>query len=157
MCALILIQLIMNACKSYSLLSSFPSPLLFPPPPVQVSEHFRDFDPLRSGSISCSHFRQGLTFIGQSSLSHSEFTALCEAFRDPRKKDHVLWKEFLARVDRGVCVCVCVCVCMRRVCGVRVHACLCGHVCLTYHNVHATTLPTELEFTEASLCRMYIC
>ena len=61
--------------------------------------------------------------------------------------------EGVSGKGRQRCVCVCVCVCMRRVCGVRVHACLCGHVCLTYHNVHATTLPTELEFTEASLCR----
>ena len=108
-----------------SLPSSLPSPPLspsppLPPPPVQVLEHFQDCDPLHSGSISCSHFRQGLTFIGQSSFTHSEFTALCEAFRYPRKKDHVLWKEFLARVDRGVCgwvggwvrkVC-CTCTCM---------------------------------------------
>ena len=88
-------------CHALVFITALLYPLPSPSVTVQVSEHFQDFDPLRSGSISCSRFRQGLTAIGQPSLSHAEFTALCGAFRDPRKKDHVLWKEFLARVDRG--------------------------------------------------------
>ena len=115
-------------------------------PPIQVSEHFQDFDPLRSGSISCSRFRQGLTAIGQPSLSHAEFTALCDAFRDPRKKDHVLWKEFLARVDRGgACVGGCGCGCVHLPEALYVCMYVCMYVCTLFpHPMALTTSPISL-------------
>jgi Ca2+-binding EF-hand superfamily protein len=68
---------------------------------IRVSEHFEDFDPLRSGSIGVSRFRQGLTSMRHSDLTEGEFAALCQLYCDPKKKDHVLWKRFLADIDRA--------------------------------------------------------
>ena len=68
----------------------------------KVMEHFQDFDPLRSGSISNSRFRQGLTAMGQTYLRDEEVAVLCERYSDPKKKHHVLWKCFLAEIDRGM-------------------------------------------------------
>ena len=81
------------------------SPINRPPLPThtctQVSEHFEDSDPLRLGSIGVSQFHQGLSSMRHSDLTQEEFAALCSLYSDPKKKDHVLWKQFVADVDRG--------------------------------------------------------
>ena len=116
---------------------------------IRGSEFFQDFDPLRSGSIAASRFRQvsqvscrihnktktllqcyvcfvhvmyipfskvqrsvendvffqGLSSLGQPSLTDEEFTALSCHYADPRHKGNVLWKAFISDIDQGICLC----------------------------------------------------
>ena len=68
--------------------------------------HFQDYDPLRSGSITVSQFRRGLSdfglsALGQHHLSNSQFEMLAACYADPAAKDKVRWVDFMADVESG--------------------------------------------------------
>jgi len=70
----------------------------------RVCEYFQDFDPLRSGSITKSQFRRGLSdlglsAIGQHNLSESQFQLLCSAYEAPNMRDKVLWMKFTEDIE----------------------------------------------------------
>lgn len=65
---------------------------------VRISEFFRDFDKLRSGSITEAQFRIGLN-MAKIVLSGNEFRILCEQFQSPKEGPHILWKDFSDCVD----------------------------------------------------------
>ena len=65
---------------------------------IRISEFFRDFDKLRSGSITEAQFRIGLN-MSKVVLSGAEFRALCERFQSPKDGAHILWREFADCVD----------------------------------------------------------
>ena len=95
---------------------------------IRGSEFFHDFDPLRSGSIAASRFRQvisgnsndsivndwiisslvdlslpqGLSSLGQPSLTEDQFSALCTHYADPKHRGNVLWKKFISDIDQSV-------------------------------------------------------
>eukprot|EP00731_Ephydatia_muelleri_P005665 Em0002g1841a len=68
---------------------------------VRVAEHFEDFDPLRSGSITAARFRRGITSLGQPYLTDAQFIALCDHYADPQLKEHIRWRAFLEDIDKG--------------------------------------------------------
>lgn len=73
---------------------------------VQVIEYFDDFDPLRSGSISKSQFRRGLSLLGLSKLGHhdlqdAQFEVLIDFYQNPNKEDQVMWKNFMDDIESG--------------------------------------------------------
>ena len=41
---------------------------------------------------------QGLSSVGKS-LTDVEFNTLCELYQDPKKKDHVRWKDFVHTIE----------------------------------------------------------
>lgn len=70
----------------------------------RVCEFFQDFDPLRSGSITKSQFRRGLSdlglsAIGQHNLAESQYKMLCSYYEDPSMTDKVLWTRFMDDVE----------------------------------------------------------
>ena len=65
---------------------------------IRISEFFRDFDKLRSGSITEAQFRIGLN-MSKIVLSGAEFRALCEKFQSPKNGAHILWRQFADCVD----------------------------------------------------------
>ena len=65
---------------------------------IRISEFFRDFDKLRSGSITESQFRIGLN-MSKVVLSGAEFRSLCERFQSSKTGSHVLWRQFSDCVD----------------------------------------------------------
>lgn len=67
---------------------------------IRGSEHFQDFDPLRTGSISAARFRQGLSSLGQPYLTDAQISALCQHYADPRQQGCVCWKRFLEDIDQ---------------------------------------------------------
>ena len=64
---------------------------------VRLKEFLRDFDKLRSGSITISQFRIGLN-MGKLDLSNAEFGLVCESFASdiPGK---VKWQEFVDKIE----------------------------------------------------------
>ena len=79
-----------------------------------------DFDPLRSGSITKSQFRRGLSLMGLSKLGWHDLTdgqhqMLCDCYQDPSKVDNVLYAQFIKDVESGMWFClvvskfVCIC------------------------------------------------
>ena len=73
---------------------------------LRVIEYFEDYDPLRSGSISKSQFRRGLSQLGLSKLGHHDltdpqYTVLCILYENPNKRDQVLWTKFLWDIESG--------------------------------------------------------
>jgi Ca2+-binding EF-hand superfamily protein len=65
---------------------------------VRVAEFFRDFDKLRSGHITDSQFRIGLS-MAKIVLSTSEFDLLLETFKSPKEGKHLRWKDFCDAVE----------------------------------------------------------
>lgn len=65
---------------------------------IRISEFFRDFDKLRSGSITEAQFRIGLN-MSKIVLSGKEFRALADRFQSPKEGSHILWREFSDCVD----------------------------------------------------------
>lgn len=66
---------------------------------IRVEEYFQDFDPLRSGSITKSHFRRGLSALGQHQLTDAQFEVLTQHYPDPKRAGNVLWTAFLTDVE----------------------------------------------------------
>lgn len=66
---------------------------------VRVEEYFQDFDPLRSGSISNSHLRRGLSSLGQHQLTDAQFEVLAQRYADPKRSGNALWTKFLTDVE----------------------------------------------------------
>ncbi|XP_064635375.1 uncharacterized protein LOC135492703 isoform X2 [Lineus longissimus] len=67
-------------------------------------EFFEDFDPLRTGSISKDRFRRSLASLGLNKLQNhdltdGQFAMLCENYQDPKKRDHVCYKQFTNDLD----------------------------------------------------------
>lgn len=85
---------------------------------IRINELFKDSDPLRSGVITCSRFRQvhghvfgycdhmihihlqGLAALTDK-MSDEQFTGLCQRYAHPTMKDHVKWKIFVEDIDQG--------------------------------------------------------
>ncbi|KAH9519717.1 hypothetical protein Btru_070724 [Bulinus truncatus] len=71
---------------------------------LRINECFQDFDSLRSGSITVSQFRRGLSSMGLSKLgfhdlNDNQFELLAAHYRDPSKPDQILWMNFLADIE----------------------------------------------------------
>ncbi|XP_052771578.1 uncharacterized protein LOC128211160 [Mya arenaria] len=71
---------------------------------LRVGEYFQDYDPLRSGSISKSQFRRGMSLLGfsklgQHNLSEGQFQLLSDVYQNPQKADQILWTKFLWDVE----------------------------------------------------------
>ncbi|XP_074647534.1 uncharacterized protein LOC141903328 [Tubulanus polymorphus] len=71
---------------------------------LRVSEFFEDFDQLRSGLISITRFRRGLSLLGLDKLGHhdltrKQFDLLCKHYNCPSKPDQVYWNKFLVDVE----------------------------------------------------------
>ncbi|XP_060063466.1 uncharacterized protein LOC132543930 [Ylistrum balloti] len=71
---------------------------------LRVIEYFQDYDPLRSGSISKSQFRRGLSVLGLSKLGQHDlldpqFQVLIDYYQNPDKEDQVLWTKFTYDVE----------------------------------------------------------
>ena len=69
-------------------------------------EYFQDYDPLRSGSISKSQFRRGLSQLGLSKLGQHDlldpqYQVLIDYYQNPVKEDQVLWTKFTYDVETG--------------------------------------------------------
>lgn len=48
-------------------------------------------------------FSQGLSSLGQPSLTDEEFMALSSHYADPKHKGNVLWKAFISDIDQSTC------------------------------------------------------
>jgi len=68
---------------------------------LRVEEYFQDFDPLRSGSITFSQFRRGLSLLGQCDLTEAQFLVLAKYYADPdpKRPGNVLWTRFQNDVE----------------------------------------------------------
>lgn len=71
---------------------------------VRVCEHFKDFDLLKSGSISKSLFKRGLASMqGKNyNLAPSELEALSIFYRDPKLSGNVRWSNFERDVEKVI-------------------------------------------------------
>jgi hypothetical protein len=65
---------------------------------VRLSEFMRDFDKLRTGSITAAQLRIALN-IGKIQISNEEFKLLCSHYKSAKEGDHVCWKQFVDDVD----------------------------------------------------------
>ena len=65
---------------------------------IRVAEFLKDFDKLRSGSITKNQLRLGLNMANMP-LSNQEFEMIAEHFKSQEKEDHVTWREFCDCVD----------------------------------------------------------
>ena len=65
---------------------------------LRIGEFFRDFDKLRSGYITEAQFRIGLN-MGKIVLSGHEFALLADAFQAPKEGKHIMWRDFVDRVE----------------------------------------------------------
>lgn len=66
---------------------------------IRVSEFLRDFDRLRSGTITNSQFRIGMN-MAKLPLSNSDFVTITEHFKVPDKPGFMLWNGFCDMVDQ---------------------------------------------------------
>jgi Ca2+-binding EF-hand superfamily protein len=64
---------------------------------MRLGEFFRDFDKLRSGTITSVQYRIGLN-MAKISLSNAEFDLLCQTFAAPTE-GKILWKQFVDRIE----------------------------------------------------------
>ena len=72
----------------------------------RVCEYFQDFDPLRSGTITKSQFRRGLSDFGLSALGHhnlseAQFEVICQQYTNLNTPDQIMWTQFMTDVDSG--------------------------------------------------------
>jgi hypothetical protein len=65
---------------------------------MRVSEFMRDFDKLRSGSITETQFLSCLSMM-KIYLSHKESQLLTEKYRNPEKEKEILWRDFCDDID----------------------------------------------------------
>ena len=47
-------------------------------------------------------FWQGLSSLGQPSLTHGQFSALCSCYADPKHGGNIIWKKFISDIEQGV-------------------------------------------------------
>lgn len=66
---------------------------------VRIAEFLKDFDKLRSGSITKNQLRLGLN-MANIPLSNQEFEMIVEFFKSQEKADHVLWRDFCDCIDK---------------------------------------------------------
>ena len=66
---------------------------------IRISEFLRDFDRLRSGTITNAQFRIGMN-MAKLPLSNSDFVTITEYFRVPEKAGYLLWNDFCDAVDQ---------------------------------------------------------
>lgn len=66
---------------------------------IRINELFKDSDPLRSGVITCSRFRQGLATLTDK-MTDGQFAELCQRYAHPTMKDHIKWKIFVGDIDK---------------------------------------------------------
>lgn len=65
---------------------------------LRISEFMRDYDPLRSGSITASQFLSSLSML-KVYLSQKEAKMLTEKYANPDKEGEVLWTKFADDID----------------------------------------------------------
>jgi hypothetical protein len=65
---------------------------------MRISDFLRDFDKLRSGTITITQLRKGLTMC-KIPLSDTEFNHLLQKFSSNEKPGFVRWKELCDTVD----------------------------------------------------------
>lgn len=65
---------------------------------MRISDFLRDFDKLRSGTITVTQLRKGLTMC-KIPLSDTEFNHLLERFSANEKPGFVRWRELCDAVD----------------------------------------------------------
>jgi hypothetical protein len=73
---------------------------------IRVKEFFKDFDPLRLGTVSQSRFIRvlaslGLTGLDGISLTEAQIYALCDHYRHSEQHDLIIWKQFEQDVESG--------------------------------------------------------
>lgn len=66
---------------------------------IRMVDIMKDFDPLRSGSISQNQFKSCFT-VAKIRLVKEEMEILCNRFRNTNKPDLVMWREFCDEVDK---------------------------------------------------------
>jgi len=84
---------------------------------VRIGELFKDNDPLRSGLIAASRFRQvGVMWVWLAlhdmliqglimlpvKMNENEVIELCQRYGHPTMKDKVKWKMFVDDIDQGI-------------------------------------------------------
>ncbi|XP_063691984.1 uncharacterized protein LOC134824170 [Bolinopsis microptera] len=71
---------------------------------VRVCEHFKDFDGLKSGSISKSLFKRGLASMqgNHYNLTRSELEALSIYYTDPKTTGDVRWSDFERDMEKVI-------------------------------------------------------
>lgn len=65
---------------------------------LRISEFMRDYDPLRSGSITKTQFLSALSML-KIYLSRKEAELLCNKYANPDKEGEVLWTKFADDID----------------------------------------------------------
>ena len=65
---------------------------------LRINEFMRDYDPLRSGSITRGQFLSSLSML-KIYLSRKEADLLCEKYTNPEKENEVLWTKFADDID----------------------------------------------------------
>ena len=65
---------------------------------LRINEFMRDYDPLRSGSITRAQFLSSLSQL-KIYLSRKEADLLCEKYTNPEKENEVLWTKFADDID----------------------------------------------------------
>lgn len=65
---------------------------------IRLAEFLKDFDRLRSGSITRAQFRIGMN-MAKISFTEKEFGVLCNAFACDKKDGWFKWQEFCDTVD----------------------------------------------------------
>ena len=65
---------------------------------LRISEFMKDYDPLRSGSITSNQFLSSLSML-KIYLSKKEAQMLTEKYANPDKEGEVLWKKFADDID----------------------------------------------------------
>jgi len=65
---------------------------------IRISEFLKDFDRLRSGSITRAQLRIGMN-MAKISFTEKEFNTLCNAFACDKKNGWFRWQDFCDTVD----------------------------------------------------------
>ena len=65
---------------------------------LRINEFMKDYDPLRSGSITTFQFLSSLSML-KLYLSRKEAQLLCEKYANPEKEGEVLWTKFADDID----------------------------------------------------------
>ena len=65
---------------------------------LRINEFMKDYDPLRSGSITIPQFLSSLSML-KLYLSRKEAQLLCDKYGNPEKEGEVLWTKFCDDID----------------------------------------------------------
>ena len=65
---------------------------------IRINEFMKDYDPLRSSSITNSQFLSSLSML-KLFLSRKEAELLCDKYANPEKEGEVLWTKFADDID----------------------------------------------------------